>query len=71
MARRRADDAPSGPERRRLASCLGNCVMQMDSVIQLAWLPHWQAYAVRLNDRMIGMIRCKPPYPFNLPVRFR
>jgi hypothetical protein len=39
-------------------------------MIQLTWLPHWQAYAVRSNGRIVGMIRCKRPLPFRRPVQY-
>ena len=39
-------------------------------MLQLAWLPHWEAYAVRLNGRILGMVRCKVPLPFRLSVVF-
>jgi hypothetical protein len=39
-------------------------------MIKLTWLPHWHAYAVRRDGRIIGMIRCKVPLPFRLVVEF-
>ena len=40
-------------------------------MINLTWLPHWKAYAIRLNGRLLGMVRCHRPLPFRLPVEFR
>ena len=39
-------------------------------MIKLTWLPHWQAYSVRRDGRIIGMLRCKAPLPFRLVVQF-
>ena len=39
-------------------------------MIKLIWLPHWHAYAVRLNGSIIGMVRCKVPIPFRGAVEF-
>jgi len=39
-------------------------------MIKLSWLPHWQAYCVRVNGRIIGMVRCKIPMPFRVAVEF-
>ena len=39
-------------------------------MIKLTWLPDWQAYAVRFNGRIIGMVYCKLPLPFRAPVEF-
>ena len=39
-------------------------------MIHLHWLPHWKAYAIRHNGRVIGMIRCAPPLPFRVAVNF-
>jgi len=39
-------------------------------MIKLAWLPHFKAYSIRVNGRVIGMIRCKVPLPFRYPVEF-
>ncbi len=33
-------------------------------MITLIWLPDWQAYAVRRNGRVIGLVRFKWPVPF-------
>jgi hypothetical protein len=38
--------------------------------IKLSWLPNWQAYAIRRDGRLIGLVRCKHPYPFRSPVEF-
>ncbi len=39
-------------------------------MLKLKWLPHWQAYSVRLNGRVIGMVRCAVPLPFRQAVEF-
>lgn len=39
-------------------------------MINLQWLPHWKAYAIRRNGRLIGLIRCAPPLPFRVAVKF-
>ena len=39
-------------------------------MVKLNWLPNWQAYAVRLNGRLIGMVRCKSPLPFRTFAEF-
>lgn len=39
-------------------------------MIRLTWLPNWHAYVVRLNGNIIGMVRCKTPLPFCVPVEF-
>lgn len=39
-------------------------------MIQLIWLPHWQAYSVRWNGHIVGMIRCQQPLPFRRPVQY-
>jgi hypothetical protein len=39
-------------------------------MIKLTWLPHWQAYTVRFNGHIIGMLRCKAPLPFRMAVEF-
>jgi hypothetical protein len=39
-------------------------------MIKLTWLPHWQAYSVRREGRIIGMLRCKVPLPFRMVVEF-
>ena len=40
-------------------------------MVKLTWLPHWQAYAVRLEGgRLIGLVRCKVPLPFRAVVEF-
>ena len=38
-------------------------------MIKLNWLPHFKAYAVRVNGQMIGLVRCKIPFPFRLAVQ--
>ncbi len=40
------------------------------SIVKLSWLPHWHAYVVRHNGRIIGLIRCKVPLPFRFRVEF-
>jgi hypothetical protein len=42
----------------------------ISDTIRLTWLPNWRAYSVRLNGRVLGLIRCKTPLPFNAPVEF-
>ena len=47
--------------------------MDMDAkraLLKLTWLPHWAAYVVRRDGRVIGMVRCKNPLPFRLAVEF-
>ncbi len=40
-------------------------------MIQLRWLPHWKAYAVRREGGpLIGLVRCKVPLPFRVLVQF-
>jgi hypothetical protein len=39
-------------------------------MIKLNRLPNWHAYAVRLNERLIGMVRCKGPLPFRAAAEF-
>ena len=39
-------------------------------MIKLSWLPNWKAYAVRLNGRVIGLVRFKTPMPFRSAVEF-
>ena len=58
------DDAMA---RSLLGTRLGVKVRQM---IKLTWLPHWHAYAVRRDGRIVGMIRCKIPLPFRSAVEF-
>ena len=38
-------------------------------MITLTWLPHWHAYVIRREGRMLGMVRCKHPLPFRTGVR--
>jgi len=40
------------------------------AIVKLTWLPHWQAYSVRWNGRIIGMVLCKTPLPFRVAVEF-
>jgi hypothetical protein len=39
-------------------------------MVRLTWLPSWRAYSVRLNGKVIGLIRCKTPLPFRCAVEF-
>lgn len=39
-------------------------------MITLTWLPHWQAYAVRWNGRLVGMVRCKWQLPFRMAAEY-
>jgi len=39
-------------------------------MLKLTWLPNWKAYSVRLDGKVIGLVRCKPPLPFRLSVEF-
>ncbi len=39
-------------------------------MIKLTWLPHWRAYAVILNGRVVGMVCCKVPLPFRSRAEF-
>ena len=39
-------------------------------MIKLTWLPNWQAYAVRVNNRVVGMVMCKWQVPFRQRVEF-
>jgi len=40
-------------------------------MINLTWLPHWRAYAVRREGgRLIGLVRCTVPLPFRAVVEF-
>jgi hypothetical protein len=41
--------------------------MQM---VKLTWLPHWHAYSVRHDGRIVGLIRCQVPFPFRVRVEF-
>jgi hypothetical protein len=34
-------------------------------MIELTWLPRWKAYMVRINDRPIGLVRCRGVPPFH------
>jgi hypothetical protein len=38
-------------------------------MIKLTWIPDWKAYAVRLDGRMLGLVRCKVPLPFRTNVQ--
>lgn len=37
-------------------------------VIQLHWLRSWQSYAVWRGHHLLGLVRCKPPWPFKASV---
>lgn len=39
-------------------------------MVKLVWLKDWQAYAVRYKGKLIGLVRCKLPFPFRLAVEF-
>ena len=39
-------------------------------MIKLTWLPHWNAYAVRLNGLVIGLVRLRSHIPFRQVVEF-
>lgn len=39
-------------------------------MVKLTWLPHWRAYSVRRNGRVVGVVRCSPPLPFRVTVEF-
>ena len=39
-------------------------------MIKATWLPHWHAYCVRRNGRMIGFVRFRSPLPFRQVVEF-
>lgn len=39
-------------------------------MIILTWLPHWNAYSVRRNDRVIGMVRFRARAPFRQVTQF-
>lgn len=39
-------------------------------MLKLTWLPHWKAYAIRRDGRVIGLVRFKVPLPFRSVVEF-
>lgn len=39
-------------------------------MIKLTWIPSWQAYAVRREGRMLGLVKCKVNIPFRTVVEF-
>ena len=39
-------------------------------MIKLTWLPHWKAYSIRVNGRVVGLVRCKRPLPFRQAIEF-
>lgn len=39
-------------------------------MLKLTWIPSWQAYAVRREGRMIGMVKCRVNIPFRSVVEF-
>ena len=49
---------------------LDSSEQRMTAMVKLTWLPHWQAYSVRRDGRIIGMLRCKVPLPFRIVVEF-
>ena len=44
--------------------------VRMRTMVKLTWLPHWQAYVVRVNGRVVGLVRCAVPLPFRIGVQF-
>jgi hypothetical protein len=38
---------------------------EVEAMIELTWLPRWKAYMVRINDRPIGLVRCRGVPPFH------
>ena len=44
--------------------------MRHSQGITLTWLPSWQAYSIRLNGRVLGLVRCTWPFPFRQSVEF-
>jgi hypothetical protein len=44
--------------------------MRREGTLQLIWIPHWGAYSIRLNGRVLGLVRCGAPFPFRLVVEF-
>ncbi len=39
-------------------------------MIKLTWIPSWEAYAVRRNGRMLGLVKCRVNIPFRSVVEF-
>lgn len=39
-------------------------------MVKLIWLPNWKAYAVRRDDRVIGMVRFRYRIPFRQVIEF-
>ena len=39
-------------------------------MVKLAWLPNWKAYCVRVDGRIVGIVRCNVPYPFRVAIHF-
>ena len=39
-------------------------------MIKLTWIPSWEAYAVRLNGKVLGLVRCRVNIPFRTVVEF-
>jgi hypothetical protein len=37
-------------------------------MVKLIWLPSWNAYSIRVNGRIVGMVRCSVPFPFRVPI---
>jgi hypothetical protein len=56
----------------RSLSRLGDKKLQKGALpmIKLTWLPNWHAYAVRLDGRIVGMVRCTVPLPFRPAAAF-
>jgi len=44
--------------------------VKMTPMLKLTWLPHWRAYSIRLNGKVIGLVRCGRPLPFRHGVQF-
>ncbi len=39
-------------------------------MIKLTWIPDWKAYAVRRNNRVIGLVRFRHGLPFRQVTEF-
>ena len=39
-------------------------------MIKLIWLPHWQAYSINRNNRIIGLVRFQCRVPFRQVIEF-
>ena len=67
LRRRQADLALA----RHLLSRLSRQAKADPKMITLTWLPHWHAYVIRREGRILGMVRCQHPLPFRTRVHFR